>query len=216
MTIIYFTIFSISLLLLIQSLFDYKLKKQQLARKLLTSTLFILISLAISYHQATIYLNRYLIIALFFYLLGDGFLVSVSKASFEFSYGIITFIIGHIFMFFYLFKSYNLIPFLISVLIVFITIVISELFDLKIGKYQKLVYPYTFMLALITFKAIFNYLDFKNIANLLQAIGFCLFFLSDFILLFHHFSNHKQSYIKMANLILYYYGIFLIVVSLAY
>ena len=196
---IFLVIYTISIGFLCQTLFNYKLQKKIIIRKGITSSLFVIIALAFSYHNHEFYGNHFLLIAVLFYFISDLLLGLDSNLGTEFKFGIITFSLGHLFMAFYLFNAFTLTTVYIATMMLFVTVVIERLFRLQIGKYRKFVYPYSFIVSLITFKAIFNYLDFQTTRTLLQAIGFSLFLISDSILLFNYFSNHKQATVKMLN-----------------
>ena len=129
-----------------------------------------------------------MLIGLFFAMLGDILL------EIEFIIGAALFAIGHIFYFiaYNTLQTFKTKDFLIASCIFvpsILIILLVPIFDFGGTLMQIVCIIYALIISLMVGKAISNVLENKSILNILITIGSCLFFLSDFMLLFNVFAD---------------------------
>lgn len=208
-----FIIYSLFVLALLTSIN----KKSYIIFKTLNSLAFIGVALycaIISQHTSLLVI---LLPALIGCGLGDFVLATHYKKSFL--YGLGCFLVANICYVFYFmhFKTISLIELIFPFLSIVIVISLSYLKHMDYGKYQTPILLYAFMITLATLRSISVYLLLSTPMFLYCMIGFILYFISDIILLFERFYQCPyQPYLKILNLITYYYGIFMIAYSLLF
>lgn len=130
----------------------------------------------------------FMLVGLFFAMLGDILL------EIEFIVGAAFFAIGHIFYF----VAYNALEkFRLNDLLVaacffipaILIILLVPIFDFGGTLMQVVCIVYALIISLMVGKAISNLSEKKSILNILIVIGSCLFFFSDFMLLFNVFAD---------------------------
>ncbi|MEG0366979.1 MAG: lysoplasmalogenase family protein, partial [Coprobacillus sp.] len=91
---------------------------------------------------------------------------------------------------------------------------LSYLPKMDYKKMRKPVFIYAFMIAWATSRSVAVYIMMQTPMFLCIMIGFILYFISDFILLFDRFYDHQLGILRVLNLLTYYSGMFLIAYSL--
>lgn len=132
--------------------------------------------------------------------------------------GLIAFFFAHV-CFVYAFslrQSLEWIDFIFPLLAIFVTIGLSGLDGMNLGKLILPVTAYSFMVALLCSKGIHLAWSQFTVTNLLLGMGAVLFFISDALILFLYFYKRKYPIVHIANLATYYYAMFLIALSLLY
>lgn len=129
-----------------------------------------------------------MLIGLFFAMLGDILL------EIEFIIGAALFAIGHIFYFmaYNTLQKFKVRDLLISTCIFVPSILIIlfvPIFNFGGTLMQIVCIIYASIISLMVGKAISNLVEYKSILNILIVIGSCLFFISDFMLLFNVFAD---------------------------
>lgn len=130
----------------------------------------------------------FMILGLFFAMLGDIML------EIEFIVGAALFAIGHIFYFisYSSLHKFKLIDLFISACFLVpatIIILLVPIFDFGGTLMQIVCLVYALIISLMVGKSISNLVKEKSLLNLLIVIGSCLFFFSDFMLLFNVFAD---------------------------
>lgn len=149
-----------------------------------------------------------------FCVLGDFLLATTYKKSF--TYGLLSFLIGNLCFVYYFtnFKAISIIELIIPILSIISAICFSYLPKMDYKKLDKFIYAYSFVITLAMIRSVVVYITFPTTMFLYSMIGFILYFLSDFVLLFSRFYEHDSKYFQGVNLLLYYSGLFMIASSL--
>ena len=178
------------------------------------SIAFVVIAFLYAYMSHQLYLFWNMITGLLLCCLGDIFLASQQKK--HFIYGFISFLIANMsFVFsFYHFQFMTIEEFFIPVFAVGLLICLSYFMHMNFHDLKRCVMLYTFVIAWAFSKSLCVYIAFSTRMFLYSLIGFGLYFLSDFVLVFYRFkeSQYKDLLRKM-NLLLYYLGMFMIAYS---
>ena len=129
-----------------------------------------------------------MVVGLFFAMLGDILL------EIEFVVGAALFAIGHIFYFiaYCTLQKFEAKNFIYSVCIFIpsaLIILLVPIFDFGGIFMQMVCLIYALIISLMVGKAIANLVKEKTILNIIIVVGSCLFFFSDFMLLFNVFAN---------------------------
>lgn len=159
----------------------------------------------------------YLLPAFLFCMIGDILLAvyKLSKKQGIFFSGAGFFLFGHLAFISYLCHLQPL--FILDFIIPFCCVGLIFLFRhfslISIGKPLPFILLYTFCLGLFFSKSLRMLLTIPTASSLYFALGSLLFFISDFILLFLHFSKRDSLWLHITNLTTYYYGMFFLAVS---
>lgn len=184
--------------------------------KTLASALFVLcgafnITLAFFEKGKNRYKSIIILIALIFAFIGDVVLIG------NFILGAIFFAIGHIFFFLYFILLYkpkwvDLIVFAIIFGISASLILFLPIFDF--GNLKYLILIYALIICLMLAKAIGNYIEERNYANLIIMLGALLFYISDLTLVFSNFTDIAPKLFDDICLWTYYPAQFLLAFSI--
>ena len=148
-------------------------------------------------------------------LAGDFMPATQYKKSFL--YGLTCFLIANLcfVIYFINFQSLSIIEFILPVVSIMIVIALSYLPRMDYGVYDKAILAYAFMITLAMVRSVVVYFTLSTPMFLFSMIGFILYFLSDIILLFDKFYECRfKAKLTVFNLITYFYGMFLIALSL--
>lgn len=206
-----FILYSISFLLMI-----YFIKSCYFIYfKTLTSLGFVLTAIYCAYISHTTHILVILLPGLIGCMIGDILLATQIKH--QFLYGLTAFLLSNLYFLFYLyhFQSFQIQELFVPIISMIILIALGYLPHMNYKKYKKPIMLYTFLITWATSKSIFCYLSFQNTMFLYTMLGFVLYCLSDFILLFHRFyETSYHSKLRLLNLLTYYLGLFFIAYSL--
>lgn len=208
-----FIVYSMFVFLLIFSIS----KKHYILSKTMNSLAFIGVAIYCAFVSQHLSLLFAILPALIGCLAGDFILATHHRRSFL--YGLSCFLVANICYVFYLsnFKMITVQEIIFPVLAVIIVIMFSYLPKMEYGQYEKPILVYTFMITFAMTRSITVYLSLSTPMFLCCMLGFILYFLSDFILLFERFYECRyQKFLKVMNLLTYYYGIYFIAYSLIY
>lgn len=174
----------------------------------------------------------FIILALFFGLLGDIFLdlkyVIKEKEDLYTVLGFVAFGVGHIFSIsgvltyffdFSLSPLYIIIPILISIVLVAVSLLMEKFTPIKYNKMKPCVTFYGFLLFLVTSLYFSGAIQsgFHNVTIISIAFGLVLFTLSDLILNNTYFApNCNSPLYVISNHVIYYIAQFSIAISLFY
>lgn len=164
-----------------------KSEKYRIISKTITSILFLAIAF-FSYFNSNCDFNYFIfiVLGLFFALLGDVFLAFNKDNGKMFILGLFSFCITHILYYigFDLITDFSIIYFLISIIFGSIVITSMKLMKfLNFGRLFKIVALYTYIISFMLFKAISLY-SYNTIWSNLIIVGAILFTISDMILCF--------------------------------
>lgn len=150
----------------------------------------IIVSLMAVYTSVVKKRNKLYVAALFFSLIGDTFLLYPSEKTFMF--GLISFLLTHVFIILILFKEFRLThPRQKLLALVPFFILFYALIDFLKDDLNQLLIPVIIYALIITFfgiMALSNYLENRSKDNLLIMVGALLFICSDSILAINKFS----------------------------
>lgn len=183
--------------------------------KTLTSLGFVLTAIYCAYISHNMHILIILLPGLIGCMIGD--ILLATKIKHQFLYGLSAFLLSNLYFIFYLyhFQSFQIQELLIPVLSMIVLIALDYLPHMDYKKYEKPIMLYTFVIAWAMSKSIMCYLSFQNTMFFYTMIGFILYYLSDFILLFHRFyETSYHSKLRLLNLFTYYLGLFSIAYSL--
>lgn len=199
-----------------------KYKKYYTLAKLLNSLGFVCIASIGGLYLTKNYTEYfYLLPAFILCLMGDVFLginTQTSKQSYMLC-GIFSFMLAHVVYTFAF--SVNILPisvydFIIPLLSLIMVYFLLKMKDMDVPKDMvKFIYIYDFFVVLLVAKGI-NIVFFNGFTTkyILILVGSIMFFLSDFIILFLYYYKKKHHLVGTVNLLLYYYGLFLLALSL--
>ncbi|MFR7592232.1 MAG: lysoplasmalogenase family protein [Longibaculum sp.] len=148
-------------------------------------------------------------------MLGD--IILATKLKNHFLYGLIAFLIANLcfVLSFYRLQGLRIEEFMIPVIAMIVLVSLSYLPHMNYSQLEKPVMIYCFVIAWAMSKSIMLYLSFQTSLFLWLMIGFILYFISDFILLFYKFYECQyKNQLGFLNLLTYYAGLFMIVYSL--
>lgn len=217
---ILFLLYTLFFTALIVTSYKKPFKKYYTLIKFLTSFLFIVIAtygMFIS-KNTDFYFN--MLPPLLMCLLGDVLLgLSNDKKSKNlFLSGLFSFLTAHI-LFILGFNSINslsLCDFILPLLIVLITFKLCNIKKMNVQNMRYYILIYSFFVSLLFFKSVNLVFVTTSMKTLLLCVGSFLFFISDTIILFLYFYEHKHHLTCFFNLLTYYYGMFLIALSISY
>jgi len=215
---IFFIAYTLMFILLIISAYHHKFNQYYVIPKALCSLGFILTAMIGSVLTGNTDNLSVMLPGLIFYMMGDIFLCFKTSKKFLFT-GAGSFFLGHLIIIIsiYQYTSLHLVDFIIPFICVIIICALSSLDSIDTGDLKKQILIYAFVLAWITSKAFWLMLnnDF-TINSILFFMGYLLFLISDFIIFFILFNSYKNKYLRFLELLTYYYGLFLIAVSIFY
>lgn len=148
-------------------------------------------------------------------MLGD--IILATKFKNHFLYGLIVFLMANLcfLISFYRLQSLRIEELILPAFAMIILMSLAYLPHMDYGQLEKPVMIYCFIIAWVMSKSIMLYLLFQTNMFLIIMIGFILYFLSDFILLFYKFYECPyKNILGFLNLLTYYIGLFLIAYSL--
>lgn len=206
-------IFIIYAIFLIINIFTTK-TKYHIIFKTLNSFAFLGVAIYSAIISDNVQLLYGMLPGLLFCVLGDFLLATSHKRSFV--YGLLSFLIGNLCFVFYFanFSPITIIELIIPILSIISVICFSYLPKMNYKKLDKFIYAYSFVITLAMIRSVVVYMTFPSSMFLYSMIGFILYFLSDFVLLFSKFYEHNSKYFQGVNLLLYYSGLFMIAYSL--
>lgn len=172
------------------------LKINDLATKSITSILFVtlgIINCIFSFKKDNKIFFILMLTGLFFAMLGDILL------EIEFIVGALLFAIGHVFYYsaYTSLQKFNPRDILIGITIFIpslIILLLVPLFDFGSSLMQIVCIIYALIISLMVGKSISNLTFKKSTLNILLVIGSCLFFFSDFMLLFNVFASISRLF----------------------
>lgn len=222
MLIRFITIYTMFFIFLISTRYIKTNKKYYTAAKTVNSIGFIIVAV----YGGTVLDNMsnfyYMLPALVFCLCGDVLLGLHTQCETKacFLAGIFSFTAAHIAYTFAFSKTAPLTAydFIFPIISMFITFKLTNLKDMEIEKkLKKYTIMYSFFVTLLLSKSI-GILFVLGITtkSMLIFIGSLLFFVSDFIIFFLYFYKKKHHLVGTFNLLFYYYGMFLLALSLWY
>lgn len=159
--------------------------------------------------------NLALIPMLVGFLIGDIMLATKLKRSFI--YGMGGFFLADVWLVFqlYLLKEVSIFDFVLPVMIIFFITYISKNPKMHLGHYKKPMYGYGVVLSAAVSNSIGCYLLYGTKSYLLLAAGMILYFISDFLLMFQYFyKTEYRDQLKLAKMICYFTGAYLIAYSI--
>lgn len=132
--------------------------------------------------------------------------------------GVFAFLAGHIFFVasFCLLQSLSVFDFVFPIIAIFITIQITKQRNMILGRLKPYAYVYSFFVALLFSKSIHLVIEVCSVQRILLAAGATLFMISDILILYLYFYKHRAWCIHGLNIATYYYGVFLLSISLLY
>jgi uncharacterized membrane protein YhhN len=218
--ILLFFLYTLVFTLLIITCYKDKFKKYYTLVKFTNSLLFIAIATCgvISSGDTVLYFD--ILPALVMCLIGDVIL-AISKGATNknlFLLGLGSFLIGHI-LFILLFNNLHplsIYDFILPIFSVLITFGLSKIKGMNVGNMLPCILLYSFFVSLLFFKSLGLLQATASLRNILLCVGSCLFFISDGIILFLYFYIKKHPLVNFFNLLTYYYGMFLIALSIFY
>ena len=198
-----------------------KSEKYRIISKTITSILFMTIAF-FSYFNSNGNCNFsyfiFIVLGLFFALLGDVFLAFNKDNGKMFILGLFSFCITHILYYigFDLITDFSIIYFLISIIFGSIVIIAMKLMKfLNFGRLFKIIALYTYIISFMLFKAISLY-SYNTIWSNLIIVGAILFTISDMILCLVLFYKDCPKFMESLNLATYYIGQMIIALSVGY
>ncbi len=180
--------------------------------KTLTSLTFVATGIYYGYQVQ----NFYLIPTLIGFLIGDIMLATKLRRSFI--YGMGGFFLADVWLVFQLYgmKKVSISDFVLCVLVIVFVRVISKHPKMHLGHYRKPMYGYGFILSLAVSNSVGCYLLYGTKAYLLLAVGMVFYFVSDLLLMFQYFyKTNYRDYLKIAKMLFYFVGAYLIAYSIA-
>lgn len=219
MLLIFIIIYMIFFTMLILTTYLEKYKKYYTLAKIFNSLGFIIVA---SYGGLVVG-NKidfyYMLPALIFCFLGDVFLGINSQFDKKifFVAGLFSFTIAHILYMidFSRFAPMALYDLMLPILSIFITYMLIKLENMDVQKELRIfILMYSFFVTLLLTKGMDVLIICGiNIKSVLIFIGALMFFISDFIILFLYFYKKKHHIVGTINLLLYYWGMFILALS---
>jgi uncharacterized membrane protein YhhN len=157
-------------------------------------------------------IKYYIFIALLFSLGGDIFLMLPNN---KFLYGLISFLIAHIFLILGFFNLNKEIHWQIVIIFVLIGTILYIILYPNLKKMKWPVLAYLIVISIMGWRAWENYYFFESIPMLLLAVGSTIFMVSDANIAFDKFKS-PYKYAQLIILSTYYFSIYLISISLLY
>ena len=210
-------LYSVPFIFLMMTLLDAKTKKYYTLGKTLASVGFIIVAIVsgmIGNHQIDVW---HTMPAFLLCLSGDVLLgiYNQNKKKEFFLAGLCVFLCGHIgfFLSFARMGGVKAWELMIPVIGVLLTIWMENRPGMDTGKLKYEILLYSYFVTLLLTKTIFLAVKEMSVGTVMLAIGAGLFLISDVILLFLNFYKKRILVLHVANLITYYYGIFLMAAS---
>ena len=180
--------------------------------KTLTSLTFVAAGIYYGYRVQ----NFYLIPTLIGFMIGDIMLATKLRRSFI--YGMGGFFLADVWFVceLYRIKPITVLDFVLPVFVIIFITVIGKYPKMHLGHYKKPMYGYGFVLALSVASSVGCYLMYGTRAYLCLAVGMVFYFISDFLLMFQYFyKTNYRDYLKLAKMLFYFVGAYLIAYSIA-
>ena len=178
--------------------------------KTLTSLTFVAIGIYMGFQSKSFIL----IPTLIGFLIGDILLATKLRRSFI--YGMGGFLLADVWLVSRLYglKPVSVFDFILSVLVIIFVTIISKHPKMHLGHYKKPMYGYGFILSLAVSNSVGCYLLYGTKSYLLLAVGMVFYFISDLLLMFQYFykTEHRDT-LKIAKMLFYFVGAFLIAYS---
>lgn len=217
---ILFLTYTIPVILLLSVLIYKPWRKNYVPVKTIASAAFVLLALWCGIHGEDQTLMRLELPAFVLCLCGDVFLgfYNGNRKKKYFIGGVFAFLMGHVFFLisFCSIQSMSWIDFLFPFLGTAVTVFLTNLERMCLGKLRPYVYLYSFFITMLFVKAVHVQMQMPDTGNLCRAIGTGLILISDFLILFLYFYKNRPWPTHGWNLAAYYYGMFFIAVGLLY
>lgn len=160
--------------------------------------------------------NFFLIPTLIGFLIGDIMLATKLRRSFI--YGMGGFFLADVWLVYVLYqvKQASIYDVILPVFVIVFVRVISKHPKMHLGHYRKPMYGYGFILSLAVSNSVGCYILYGTKAYLLLAVGMIFYFVSDLLLMFQYFyKTNYRDYLKIAKMLFYFVGAYLIACSIA-
>ena len=191
----------------------FRNKKTYIYFKTLTSLTFVLIGI---YYGVQCH-NYMLIPSLLGFFIGDIMLATKLRRSFLYGMGGFFFADLWLVSQLYHLKKVSCFDFIVPLAVLLFIFFIGKHPKMHLGHYKKPIYGYGFVLALALTNSIECYYLYGTNKFLMLMIGMTFYFISDFLLMFQYFyTTNKRDYLKIAKMLLYFGGAYLIACSLNY
>ena len=215
-----FIIYSIPLGMLLYTLINNRYRNYFLYLKTICSFCFLCLSFYCAYKGNNLLFYKYIFPAFFFCFLGDIIfgIFNKSKRKRYFLLGTIIFLIGHIVFLaaFYRLQSFSIYELFFPIVAVSLIAFLVKKKKMQLGKLLPFAYIYGFFVAMLFSKSTYMFIEMKSLSMLLLNMGSFLFMISDLLILFLYFYRKRRWATHGFNIVTYYYGIFLMVLSLQY
>jgi len=189
--------------------------------KMVTSAFFVILAISLNRQNGRSPYSRSIFLVSLFFFLGDLFM----EGNFFFDcgklpilLGIITFLIGEIILLIAAIKleKIGLLSFAGSIITIILVLIVNSLPSINLSALLIPCIIYGATIGLATSHTLKLHLCLRNKMTLYLLIGQFLFYLSDAELLLAIFSENRFKLTTLINHILYYPGVILIVISMAY
>lgn len=213
-------IYSIPVGFLLYTLINKKYRKNFLCFKIVCSSCFLVISFLCAIGGSGLVNYLYVFPAFFMCFAGDillGFF-NLNKRKKFFILGLLFFLTGHIFFLTFYCRIVQL--HVVDVIFPICAVLVLPFFIHKrkmvIGKLKPFVFIYAFFVSFLFSKSMLLFLKLHTLQTGLLACGSFLFMISDLLILFLYFYRNRRWITHGLNLATYYYGMFLLALSLLY
>ena len=179
--------------------------------KTLTSLTFVTIGIYYGYLSQ----NFMLVPTLIGFLIGDIMLATKLRRSFI--YGMGGFFLADVWLVSRLYglKPVSVFDFILPVVVIIFVMIISKKPKMHLGHYKKPMYGYGTILSLAVSNSVGCYLLYGTRNYLFLAVGMIFYFVSDLLLMFQYFyKTEYRDYLKIAKMLFYFAGAYLIAYSM--
>lgn len=206
--------------MLLYTLINKRYRKYFLYLKIICSFCFLCLSFFCAFKGNNLLFFKYIFPAFFLCFLGDIILgiFNKSKRKRYFLSGSILFLAGHIVFLtaFYRLQVFSIYEIFFPITVVIFTAFLVKKKKMQLGKILPFAYIYAFFVAMLFSKSTHMFIEMKSLSTLLLNVGSFLFMISDLLILFLYFYRKRRWETHGFNIATYYYGIFLMVLSLYY
>ena len=206
--------------MLLYTLINKRYRKYFLYLKIICSFCFLCLSFFCAFKGNNLLFFKYIFPAFFLCFLGDIILgiFNKSKRKRYFLSGSILFLAGHIVFLtaFYRLQVFSIYEIFFPITVVIFTAFLVKKKKMQLGKILPFAYIYAFFVAMLFSKSTHMFIEIKSLSTLLLNVGSFLFMISDLLILFLYFYRKRRWATHGFNIATYYYGIFLMVLSLYY
>ncbi len=217
---ILFLLYSVPVALLLFVLIRKTYRKYYIPCKMICSAAYLALGFYCAYQGSHV---RFFYCMLPGYILcfcGDAFLGIYNRSSNKkfLMTGLFSFLFGHVVFVtsFWVLQELSLFDFAFPVVFVLITVWITNQKSMFLGKLKPYVYLYSFFVSMMFGKSVLLVLEVISMQRVLLACGATLFLISDYMILFLYFYKHRAWCVHGINVTTYYYGMFLLALSLLY